>query len=1141
MSDKSTLQSVAENLALAVEPLQEAVGDLESFQAFLYRLGWEAESLPPSYVDLSSKVAAALDATSALSDGADAEEIATAFAKVQAVYLAIQNLTDAPAGVDSAEFLQEIGERLFELLLVDYLAVAAPTTHSTLKLLDVIQLEDHEETATRPSFLVSRFKFAEIPKVINDPGSIPARVYGWGTPDLDFVLIANHVVELFNAIGFPAVVDTVAPALGAAFQSSVEDTDAAMSAMVRAPIFEFDIADETLEVALALLEFPGEGGKLPGMILQPLIPSQMDSDLDLGGGLKFTVRAGSDITAMLGIIARPGEIFVRYPFQPGTELPSAGFGVSLSYAPESPRFILGNPASTRLTLGGLTTGIELDSEAGKLEFKGSFKLNDFILTLSAGDQDGFLSELLGRDVTVPLPLAIDWSSRTGLTFSGSTGFAFSSYPHLTVGPISVDEFSLAVRSTLEAGKPPDLALTAGLGLGGAIGPIGFSIDNIGIRLDLVFADGNAGPFDIKAGFKPPTGMGIVVDAGAVTGGGFLSLDEDKGRYVGVIQLDVYGIAVKAIGILDTKLPSGANGFSFLIVVSAEFEPIQLGFGFTLNGVGGLMGIHRTIAVDALQAGIRAGTATRFLFPEDPVRDAVQLISDLSTVFPPAQGRFIFGPMALLGWGSPTLITATIGVILEVPEPIRLVILGQIKTTLPSEDAPIIELNLDVLGVIDFGQKRMSIDASLHDSHVAAFDVSGDMAMRLSWGADPNFALAVGGFNPHFQPPAGFPSLKRVTVALGAGDNPRLSLKAYLAVTSNTRQIGALAEIYAAAGGFNVYGWLGFDALIIMSPLSFVVDIDGGIALRRNTSVIAGVTLHATLSGPSPWHAKGKACLSCFFFDICVPFDKTFGEDDQVQLPPTDPQPLLIAAVADPRNWSGSLPFGVTQVVSLAAGQSADGFLNPAGALTLRQTVLPLNRTLTKFGATAPAGPNRYDLTSVTLGTDTVQFNPYSDFFAAAEFEDMSDDEKLSRPSFERMDAGVVVGGGAVDHGAAMGTSVSYETIYVDDRFTSRKGLRYFLGLDVQLATAFQGAAARSTLKQSGFARFAPDATAPLKVALKQDRFVVISTDDLGVRDDISAPGNKGDAARALADYLIAHPSERGGLQVAPLDEIEAPV
>src|SRR5215207_3981302 len=362
MSEKSTLHVVAEQLALAVEPLQQAVADLESFQAFLYRLGWEAESLPPSYVDLSSKVAAALDATSALADGANAAAIAAAFDKTRAVYLAIQGLTDAPAGVDATTFLAEIGERLFELLLVDYLAIAAPAAYNLLTLLGVIQLEDHEETATRPSFLLTRFRFEEIPRIITDPASIPARVYGWGTPDLDFPLIANQVVELLNALDFPAVLDDVDQDLGAGFQAPQEETDAAISTMVRAPLFEIEVLGETVEAALGLLELPGENGHLPGVILQPLIPPEVGTGLDLGDGVSLQVRAGTDLATTLGIIARPGEIAVRFPFQPETPLPSAGFGVALVFAPEAPTLLLGEPEATRLLVGGLTAAIDLDTE-----------------------------------------------------------------------------------------------------------------------------------------------------------------------------------------------------------------------------------------------------------------------------------------------------------------------------------------------------------------------------------------------------------------------------------------------------------------------------------------------------------------------------------------------------------------------------------------------------------------------------------------------------------------------------------------------------------------------------------------------------------------------------------------------------------
>jgi hypothetical protein len=56
MDEKPTLEVIATHLALAVRPLQDAVADVDSFQAFLYRLGWEVEDLPPPYVALGARV-----------------------------------------------------------------------------------------------------------------------------------------------------------------------------------------------------------------------------------------------------------------------------------------------------------------------------------------------------------------------------------------------------------------------------------------------------------------------------------------------------------------------------------------------------------------------------------------------------------------------------------------------------------------------------------------------------------------------------------------------------------------------------------------------------------------------------------------------------------------------------------------------------------------------------------------------------------------------------------------------------------------------------------------------------------------------------------------------------------------------------
>ncbi len=76
--------------------------------------------------------------------------------------------------------------------------------------------------------------------------------------------------------------------------------------------------------------------------------------------------------------------------------------------------------------------------------------------------------------------------------------------------------------------------------------------------------------------------------------------------------------------------------------------------------------------------MRAHTLDDILFPPDPVANAPQIISEIETFFPPQEGRYLFGPMLSIGWGTPTLIDFEVGVILEVPDPIRLAILGEIK-------------------------------------------------------------------------------------------------------------------------------------------------------------------------------------------------------------------------------------------------------------------------------------------------------------------------------------------------------------------------------------------------------------------------------------------------------------------------------
>ncbi len=599
-----TLHTLARHLVLALQPLKAAVADLSAFRTFLYRLGWEVTSLPPEYTALAAKVDRALTALEGLGDDPTPLQIFDVLKEVKSLYTALNGIASAPEGVDAAEFLPEIGRSLFELLLADYLNEAFPSVHSALLALDILNQRYLEETDRRPGVLLTRFQWAEIPRVITDPGSIPTRVYGWGTDDVDFHRLAGHLLEIFVAADWPAYIGRVDSELGGGFKEVPDDVSTSIDWELKIPVLVDNIGGEEVEVGLALLELPAQGGKPAGLILQPLAPAAIGTDFKITDELRLQLRAGSDVAKRFGVLLRPGDISVKFPLQEGAALPAAGFGATLRYAPPSPALLLGAAGKSRLEFKGATTSFALDIPAGQAELRIEAALEDLKLVIAAADVDGFLGELFGgKDVTVPLPLSVRWSNRTGIGFVGGTGFEVSLPGNLRIGPLTLQQIQLALRSTLASGQAPDLILEAGASLGGQIGPVGVAVDNVGLRLASSFTDGNAGPFDIALGLKPPSGAGLVIEAPTVVGGGFLRFDPQKQEYGGMLELVVAErIAVKATGLLVTRLPDGRRGYSLLVMITAQgFQPVPLPLGFRLTGIGGLLAVNRTFDEAALRA------------------------------------------------------------------------------------------------------------------------------------------------------------------------------------------------------------------------------------------------------------------------------------------------------------------------------------------------------------------------------------------------------------------------------------------------------------------------------------------------------------------------------------------------------------
>jgi hypothetical protein len=508
-------------------------------------------------------------------------------------------------------------------------------------------------------------------------------------------------------------------------------------------------------------------------------------------------------------------------------------------------------------------------------------------------------------------------------------------------------------------------------------------------------------------------------------------------------------------------------------------------------------------------------------------------------------------MAILAWGTPAIVEARLGIIIVFPGP-RIALLGTVQVLLPpgtGQQAPekrLVEIHLDIAGVLDFPKKKFALDAHLHDSNVVGFPISGDMAARIDWGANPNMVIAMGGFHPHFTPPAGFPKLRRLAIDLGIKGNPTATLSGYMAVTSNTAQIGAALDVTASAAGASLKGGLAFDAIFVFSPFSFDATLEGGVHVDFHGAGF-GMHFHGHISGPAPWHLNGDVCVSILWWDACVGFNLTLGGEKRPELPAVDvwagsaEVPGLQSAIAAPGNWTALMPPNGYQAVSLReTDASSASRVDPLGTAKFEQKVLPFKLAISKFAGRDRA---KNDAVKVTLnkvvidGDDLVaggRVNPESDFFAPAQYQKLPDAQALSSPSFQPLQAGFSFTSKDLKAGVEKTKVISFQTFVVGNPGTGQ--VSDFPVNDNQLlAMTGRSAVATGGLRTGNIDRFVDFG--------KQSAFTFTTeVYALAFKSTLKRfTTATDDAAYALtADKLAAQPADvRGTLQIVPVHELAA--
>jgi hypothetical protein len=1137
-----TLELLAMQLAKALQPLetQLASGNIGTFMA---QLGLRLPDSIAGDAQLGASIASVATAAGALgpviSQLESAIEADDAAGIISAGVTLIGKLGDlltngiaigtrlndaiaGAAGLTSAQqaelaaFAAALPRKLIDYTLVEYLRQVAPTIVPTLSLLGVVDdstTPGNPADPLTPPGLVRAFHLDRLVHAFLDPVTYLSDAYGFGTPGFDGTQLFGYLSGYLSDMRLPADI-IIAPGQPVILEAyllrlSVDPT-------ASPPTMTFRLRFQATEDFLRSYPL----GSLWN--LQLTAKARFDAGLDGAISIPFDI-AFSPVTGTVSIdvevglaAQRTGGSVVLFAEAGATKLEAQQIGFSLG-----------------VTASAGTGGISAEPS-----ISGQFTGGHLKIDLSGGD--GFIAAITGgTNIDANLDFKLHWSPSGGFQIEGSSAIQVAFPTHISIGPIDVQQLYLQLALASDGSLPAELSG----GFAANLGPLQASVDRIGLTATTSFPSqgGNLGPANLALAFKPPTGVGLAVDAGIVSGGGYLYVDPARGQYAGAMQLLFADfLTLSAIGLIDTELPDGSSGFSLLIIITADFGAgIQLGFGFTLNAVGGLLGVNRTMLFQPLMDGVRTGAVDTIMFPQDVVANASKIISDLRAIFPPQQGTFLIGPMAKLGWGEPSLVTLSLGVIVEVP-PGDIAILGVLELALPADDLAILVLQVNFAGALEFDKQRMYFFASLYDSHILFITIEGEMGLLFAWGDNANFVVSVGGFNPQFNPPPlPFPTPQRIAVDIINTSYARIHADGYFAVTTNTVQFGTHSDYFFGFSALSVTGSSGFDALIQFSPFHFTVSISTSFSVQVFGVGVFGVGINLTLEGPEPWHAHGTASLSFLFFSIGIGIDFTWGDSGNTTLPPVAVMPILTAEFGKQSNWRALPPPTSSLLVTLRALDPSESqfVLHPLGTLQVSQRAIPLDLTLDQVGSQAPDDANRFGL--AVSSPDLVKTATLQEQFAPAQFVAMSDADKLSQPAYAPQDGGIemAASGGAYASGTAIVRIVRYDVTIIDTalRTLSSRFVTYAAGL---FRFGLRGnAAARSPLSGAQH-----DLTHPYtgSVQVSAETFAVAQTSNNTVYSaDAAAFTSQSSARDYISRAVAADPSLAGTLHVLPQFEVAA--
>jgi hypothetical protein len=1028
----SALDGLAKTVGGALEPLSAALTDPRACERLLRDLGWSVPISQDTLAEIADLLPV-LGLVRQVPEKLDQAEDGSAVAVLELIEIAAEvfphikelgalepaAVEELPGALGTPEAWADIAAALPGLLLSRRLAGHVPALHGVLRLLG-LSVSERIGPIER-----ERLVFDGLGAVLADPAEAVRGTVGWSNGDFQAWPLQRELGRMLSRLGLPVHVRQRRQAVCEAIAGGPVPLPTGLETDV--VLFSGTTPAGGL-AELGLIVACAENGEA-ALYVGNRAYGEFEAALPVGDSWTVTAAGSVDGTATVGVLLQPSGLSVV-----GGDV-ALGASLTLEGEPEEPWILVGGSGGPRLELAHAALELGVEGTVGAPEAYVLLRIDEgaFRLVLDLGAADSFLRGVIAEPPVIDAGGELRWGSESGLRIGGGVGLTVTLAIERQAGPFYIESLSLAVGGS-DAGA--SLAATTIGSL--TIGPFKATVEDIGASLELVPApDGFAG-LDAQVAFVPPTAVGLELELEGASGAGYIWIDHEAGRYAGALELDFLALGLSAVVVVDTRLPDDPDGWALFCSLSLTFPQVPLGFGFFLEGVGGIVCLNRTLDAEALAGGLKSGAVDAILFPENALADAALIVSQLDSWFPLSDGSLVLGVAGRITWGTPkTIVTGDIGVVLSFPE-LDFAVLGSITMELPEEE-PVLELHMDTLGSVDLSEGTVLVAASLYDSSLLnTISLSGDMAMYARFGDDPYFLFSVGGYHPDFEPPGGLPAvvtdLDRMRVEVTLSEDVWYALEAYVAVTSNTLQFGSQASLEASVGflgtTYTARGAVGFDVLLVFSPFSFSAHFEASVSVTAGNSdnELLAVALSAHLEGPKPWYASGQASFD--FFGINVPFNIEVGGAAAVEAPEGENVlDSVVAALRDASAWRGVPPAGAAPAVLLAEAGGEGLPARPDAELEAVQSVAPLERTIDRYGIYEVLGPDRLDITGASIGGQDADWEHVHDWFAPAQYDDMSRNEKLGAPSYEQMVAGVRFGTSTVTAGDAPGHTRTVTPVY----------------------------------------------------------------------------------------------------------------